>query len=90
MSTTAEKFFDCGKVPWLWKSSLIVENFLDWEKVPWLRKSSLILEKLLECEKVPWLREKFLDCGKLTFLTAGKVIGLVILKTDANVETIET
>ena len=40
--------FDCGKVPWLSKSSLIVEIFI--------------------------------DCGILTFLTAEKLIGLIILK----------
>ena len=33
--------------------------------------------------------EKFLDCGKLTFLTAEKIIGLVILEANVNVETIK-
>ena len=35
-------------------------------------------------------QEKFNFCGKLTFLTAEKIIGLIILKTNANVKTIET
>ena len=34
--------------------------------------------------------EKFLDCGKFTFLNAKKIIDLMILKTNANVETIKT
>ena len=34
--------------------------------------------------------EKFLDCGKFTFLNAEKIIDLMILKTNANVETIKT
>ena len=34
--------------------------------------------------------ENFLDCGKLTFLSAEKIIGLIILKTNTNVETIKT
>ena len=34
--------------------------------------------------------EYFLDCGKLTFLSAEKIIGLIILKTNTNVETIKT
>ena len=33
--------------------------------------------------------EKFLDCGKFTFLTAEKIIGLVILEANVNVETIK-
>ena len=44
-----------GKVPWLWKSSLIVENFIDSEKHPWLWKTSLIVEKFLGYGVVPWL-----------------------------------
>ena len=34
--------------------------------------------------------EKFLDCGKFAFLNAEKMIDLIILKTNANVETIKT
>ena len=78
------KIFVCGKVPWsrkkkkLWKSSLIKEKFFV--------KISLTLKKLLNCGKVLWLwknsmiKKSFLDCRKLTFLTAGKVIGLIFLK----------
>ena len=33
--------------------------------------------------------ENFFDCGKLTFLTAEKIIGLVILEANVNVETIK-
>ena len=61
--------FFCGKFPWLRKISLIkyfVENFLDQGKFLWIQKNSLI-------------KEIFLDCGKLTFLTA-KIIGLIIWK----------
>ena len=47
-----ENFRDCGKFPWLWKSSLTVEKFLDCEKVLWLWKSSLIKENL-----VSWLQK---------------------------------
>ena len=35
-------------------------------------------------------QEKFPFCGKLTFLTAEKIIGLIILKANANIKTIET
>ena len=34
--------------------------------------------------------EKFLDRGKLTFLTAEKIIGLITLKVNADVETMKT
>ena len=74
---TVEKFFDCEKIPWLWKSLLIVEKSLDCGKFPRLWKSWLIVEK-------------FLDCGKLTFLTAGKIICLIILETNADAEIIKT
>ena len=43
----------------------------------------MTIEKFLDCRKVSWL------C-KLTFLTAEKIIDLIILKTNANVETIKT
>ena len=32
----------------------------------------------------------FLDCGKVTFLTVEKIIGLIILKTNTNNEIIKT
>ena len=34
--------------------------------------------------------ENFLDCGKVTFLTAEKIIGLIISKVNINVEIIKT
>ena len=34
--------------------------------------------------------EKFLDCEKLTFLTAEKVIGLITLKVNSDFETMKT
>ena len=34
--------------------------------------------------------ENALDRGKFTFLAAEKIIGLIILKTNASVETIKT
>ena len=37
-----------------------------------------------------WTVQKFLDCVKLTFLTAQKIISVIILKTNANVKTIKT
>ena len=36
------------------------------------------------------IKENLLDCGKCTFLTAGKIIGLIILETNDSVETIKT
>ena len=69
ISTTAEKFLDWGKVPWVWKVSMIVEKFLDCGKVSWpwrfpwpyevlwLGKNSLTVEKFLDCGKVPWSRK---------------------------------
>ena len=47
------------------------------------------MENLID-RKISLIVENFLDCGKLTFLTAEKVIGVIILKTNANVETIKT
>ena len=38
----------------------------------------------------PRIRKIFFDCGKLAFLTAEKMIVLVILKTNASVEIIKT
>ena len=77
---TLQNFFDKEKK--LWKTSLLVGNFLDQinvfcEKFPWLWKSYLT-------------KENFLDCGKLTFLTAEKIVGLIILKRNASVETTKT
>ena len=77
-----ENFLVCGKFPSLWKISLFKENFLDCGKIPWSSKIALTTEKFLD-------QEIFLDCGKLTFLTAKKIIGLVTLKTNANFETIK-
>ena len=51
---------------------------------------SFCAEKLLDCGKVPWIKENLFDCGKLNFLKAEKIIGLMILKTNASVETIKT
>ena len=34
--------------------------------------------------------EKFLDQGKFTFLNAEKIMGLIILKENAGVESIKT
>ena len=36
------------------------------------------------------MKENFLDCGQFTFFTAEKIIGLIILKRNASVETIKT
>ena len=87
----AENFLDCGKFPQLCKNYLIAETFLDCESVIWLWKSSLVLEKFLDSGKVPWLWksslivEILIDCGILTFLTAEKFIGLIILKLIARI-----
>ena len=56
---------------------------------------SLFAENV-DCRKFPWLweifliAENFLDCGKVTFLTVEKIIGLIILKTNTNNEIIKT
>ena len=68
-----EKFHDCGKVPWLYKSSTIVEKLHDCEKVSWLWKSSMTVEKFHDCGKVPWL-EKFYDCEKVPWLWKRSII----------------
>ena len=36
------------------------------------------------------MKENFLDCGQFTLLTAEKIIGLIILKRNASVETMKT
>ena len=51
-----------------------MEKFPDSRKVTWLWITSLTVEKLLDCEK-------------LTFLAAEKIICLIILKVNANIET---
>ena len=43
----------------------------------------MIAEKFLDCGN-------FFDCGKVTFLTAEKIIGLIILKANRNIEIIKT
>ena len=60
----------------LWKSFLFVENFHDCWKIPWLWKNKEFSE--------------IRNCGKLTFFTAEKIIGRIILKANTNVETIKT
>ena len=86
----------CGKFPWLRKTSLFEENFLDCRRISWSRKIFLTVQKFLYQGKFPWLwknsliKENFLDCGKLIFLIAEKIMGLIILKTNASVETIKT
>ena len=60
------KIFVCGKLRWSSKN-FFAENFLVCGKFPWLWKGS-------------WTVENFLDGVKITFLTAEKIIGLIILK----------
>ena len=43
------------------------------------------MENLLHCENVLDCR-KFLDFGKLTFWIAEKIIGLIIVKTNVNID----
>ena len=80
----------------LQKTFLFVENLLDQVFFFFLRKTFLFLEKFLDCEEVIPLwessltEEKFLDQRKFTFLTAEKIIGLLILKAIASTETIKT
>ena len=56
----------------------------------------MTVEKFIDCGKVLWLWKiymtlgKFLDCRKHTFFTSEKIIGLIILKANANTETIMT
>ena len=96
---TVKNFLFCREFPWsnkkfLWKISLAVEKFLDCVKIPWPSKISFTVENFLDYGKIPWLWknsltvEKFFDYGKLTFFTVKKIIGLIILKTNANVEII--
>ena len=53
------------------------------------------MEKLLDCGKVscPWKSsltvKKYLDQGKITFMTAEKIVNLIILKANARVETMK-
>ena len=95
-----ENFLDQRKDFYLWKNSLFVENFFDQRKKK-LWKTSLFVENFLDqvkCfgGKFPWLwknssiKKNSLDCGKLTFFTAEKIIGLIILKTNSTVKTIKT
>ena len=95
-SLIKKQFLDHRKVPWLWKTSLIheisltVENFLDCEKLPKIFltvESYLIKENFLECRKFLWSRKNL--CLLKNFLTAEKIIGLIILKTNADVEAIK-
>ena len=54
------------------------------------------MEKLLDCGKVSCLWKssltvkKCLDQGKITFMTAEKIVNLIILKANARVETMKT
>ena len=72
-------FLDCGKIPWLRTMSLIVENVADRQKFRWLWKIFLT-------GKISLTVENFLDLGKLTFMNAEKIIGLMLLKNNANIE----
>ena len=36
------------------------------------------------------IKENLFDFGKLTFFTEEKIVGLIILKINANIETIKT
>ena len=92
----AENVLDCGKIPWLRKIFLTVKNFIDYGKFPWMLKISFTIENFFVCRKVlDWGKkfltvENFLVQEKLTFLTAEKIIGLIILKTNTSVENINT
>ena len=78
-----ENFPDQRKIFFLWKTSL---KFFLW-------KNSLIKEKSflwkaflnLFLWKNSLIKEKLLYCGKLTFLSAEKIIGLTVLKANTNV-----
>ena len=67
-----------------------MESFLECGKFPLLWKISLSVEKLLDQGKIFWLWKTSLFQEKLTFLTAEKTIGLIILKTNTSVENIKT
>ena len=73
------KIYVCGKLPWPSKN-FFVKNFFVHGKFPWLWK-------FLQLWKILMTVERLLDCGKflwfwvkITFLTAEKIIGLIILK----------
>ena len=74
----------------LWKFPLTVENFLVCKQFLWLKKNSLINENFLDCGIILLFKKSFLDCGKRTFLTSKEILSLIILKTNASVETIKT
>ena len=67
-----------------------MESFLECGKFPLLWKISLSVEKFLDRGKNFLTVENFLVQEKLTFLTAEKIIGLIILKTNTSVENINT
>ena len=96
----------CGKIHWCrklsWSSKIVftVENIFVSGKFPWPSKIFLC-KKFLDCGKISWLwkipliMEIFLDYGR-NVLTLKNLfswlhkIDLIILKTNANVETIKT
>ena len=66
------------------KKKKIVESFPDCGKVPWSKKISLTVKEFLNS----LILENFLYCGKLTFLTAEKVIGLTILSLEQKLSSL--
>ena len=88
ISMTVENFIVCGKFIWsskifLYKISTTLERFLGCGKVPYLWNSSLTVEKSLHYGKV-------LSLWKTYFLDCRKIICLIILNANANVETTKT
>ena len=70
---SVESFLDQG-IFFFWKASLFVENFFDHGQI-------------YVCKKLPWSWKNV--CLWKTFLTTEKIIGLIFLKTNTNVETIK-
>ena len=69
-----ENFHDCGKSPWLSKSSLIKENYHGQRKNPWLclwpKKSYLTVDRFLDCGKLVQIQ----SCLYRSSLTVEKLI----------------
>ena len=84
----SEKFLDYGKLPFCGKFPCLLKTYLIKEK-SLFAKNVLDQGKIFVCEKRLWSR-KNLYLHKKSFLTAEKIISLIILKTNASVETIKT
>ena len=77
---TVEQFLECGKVPWLCKSSLNVKNslnvekFIECGKFPSMWKSSLSLENFHDCGKASWMWKSSPKCGKVSWMWKSSLI----------------